>query len=65
MMTFFIKPTDPASRPRDPQTGQRLAEDGEEKTKNTYWLRRLLAGEVEAVKPPVARKTAAPGKRGK
>ena len=24
---------------------------------NTYWLRRQMAGEVEVVKPPVARKT--------
>ena len=65
MDTFFIKPTDPASRPRDPETGQRLAEAGEEKPMNTYWLRRQMAGEVEVGKPPVSRKTADPGKRGK
>ena len=60
MDTFFIKPTDPASRPRDPQTGERLKEAGEEKPMNTYWLRRQLAGEVEVGKPPVSRKTNSP-----
>lgn len=50
MNTFFIKPTDPASRPRDPETGARLAAEGEEKPMNTYWLRRQLAGEVDVLK---------------
>ena len=64
METFFIKPSDPASRARDPETGQRLAVDGEEKPINSYWLRRQQAGEVE-VAEPVSRKTASPAKRGK
>lgn len=64
MDTFFIKPTDPASRPRDPETGQRLKDAGEEKPMNSYWLRRREAGEVEVVEP-VSRKTAPPAKRGK
>ena len=59
MDTFFIKPTDPASRPRDPETGERLDAAGEAKPMNSYWLRRQLAGEVERVEP-VSRKTNSP-----
>lgn len=61
MNTFFIKPTDPAIRPRDPETGERLAEAGEAKPMNSYWLRRQMAGEVEVATPvsgsPVSRET--------
>ena len=52
MDTFVIKPVNPAIRPRDPDTGARLAAEGEEKPVNTYWLRRQLAEEVEIVAPP-------------
>ena len=52
MDTFFIKPVNPAICPRDPDTGERLAAEGEDKPVNTYWLRRQLHGEVEVVASP-------------
>ena len=69
MNTFFIKPTDPAIRPRDPETGERLAEAGEAKPMTSYWLRRQLAGEVEVAERVSGqgknRKSASATQRGK
>lgn len=43
--TIFIRPA-PGLKVRDPVTKQHLREDGEEKPRSTYWLRRLAKGEV-------------------
>lgn len=45
MTTLKIKPT-AGMIARDPQTLQVLAEQGEEKPRNSYWLKRLKDGDV-------------------
>ena len=48
MTTFYVRPVgDYLST--DPATGEPLPKDGAQVEKNNYWLRRLNAGEVEAV----------------
>ena len=44
-MTIKIKPA-PGLKVRDPATGRHLADKGEEKPKNAYWLRRLRDGDA-------------------
>ena len=44
-----IKPA-PGLKVRDPVTKQHLKEEGEQKPRTTFWLRRLAAGEVLEVK---------------
>ncbi len=50
-----IKPTNPEQCPRDPDTKRPLSTkgddgaEGEEKQETSFWIRRLLAGEVELV----------------
>lgn len=45
-----IKPA-PGRAVRDPVTMKLLAEDGEEKPRISYWVRRLKDGDVIAVEP--------------
>jgi len=47
--TFKIKPTDPSVTVRDPETRRPLANKGESKPRNPYWIRRLNDGDVEIV----------------
>lgn len=47
--SFRIKPA-AGKAVRDPRTMKLLADGGEEKPRNSYWLRRLAAGDVETVK---------------
>lgn len=44
--TFHIKPARPDLVVCDPVTRQALAAAGEEKPRDTYWLRRLREGDV-------------------
>ncbi|OCG27188.1 DUF2635 domain-containing protein [Gilliamella sp. HK2] len=48
MTEFFIKPSSGVTV-RDPETLEPLAESGELKPKNSYWLRRLNDGDIEVV----------------
>ncbi|RMG60283.1 MAG: DUF2635 domain-containing protein [Gammaproteobacteria bacterium] len=47
--TIRIKPA-PGLRVRDPQTRRLLAEKGEVKPRDGYWMRRLACGDVVEVK---------------
>ena len=49
MNTMRIKPSRKDVVVRDPETRRPLAAKGEEKPKNTYWLRRLRDGDVVEV----------------
>lgn len=49
MKTFFIKPQKGLTV-RDPETREPLKADGEEKPRNTYWLRRLRDKDVAKMK---------------
>jgi len=42
---LFIKPA-PGRKVRDPITTHPLADKGEKKPRNTYWLRRIAEGDV-------------------
>lgn len=42
---LFLKPQT-GLKVKDPVTGKSLADDGETKPANTYWLRRLAEGDV-------------------
>ncbi|WP_080984492.1 DUF2635 domain-containing protein [Eikenella corrodens] len=48
MTTFYVRPVGDYLI-TDPVTGEPLPKDGAQVEKNNYWLRRLNAGEVEAV----------------
>lgn len=48
MTTFYVRPVGDYLI-TDPTTGEPLPKDGAQVEKNNYWLRRLNAGEVEAV----------------
>lgn len=50
MIEFCIKPANGVTV-RDPETLDPLAESGELKPKNSYWLRRLNDGDIEVVEP--------------
>lgn len=55
MSNLFIKPV--AGRTvRDPETLEKLHEDGEVKPKNGFWLKRLKQGDVIETKPPKTEK---------
>jgi hypothetical protein len=41
-----VKPVDPAAVIRDPHTRQPLPAEGGDVPENSFWIRRLLAGEV-------------------
>lgn len=41
-----VKPVDPTRIIRDPHTRQALPAEGADVPENTFWTRRLLAGEV-------------------
>ncbi len=60
--TFFIKPS-PGAKVRDPVTKQFLAEEGENKQRDSYWLRRVAAGEVIVVQQPAAEAPKAAAKK--
>lgn len=47
----FLKPAKAGLIVRDPDTGKPLAEDGEVKTRSTYWIRRIKQGDVTAATP--------------
>jgi len=53
----FLKPGRPGLIVRDPRTLKPLAEDGEEKPKTNYWLRRIRCGDAIVA---AAMKTSAP-----
>lgn len=44
-LKFFVKPA-PGMRVKDPATLRVLALEGEEKPQTTYWLRRVVDGDV-------------------
>lgn len=44
-----VKPVDPNAVIRDPHTLRQLPPEGAEVPENTFWTRRLLAGEVVRV----------------
>lgn len=47
----YLKPAD-GRLVRDPVTGKHLASTGEDKPRNSYWLRRLKDGDVVEAKRP-------------
>lgn len=49
--TVFVKPAKHV-RVRDPVTATPLDEHGEDKPRNSYWLRRLADGDVREASPP-------------
>lgn len=59
MQTMFIKPA-PGRIVKDPETLQPLAEDGETKPQDVYWLRRINDGDVIETKPPKVKKEETP-----
>lgn len=56
MSNFFLKPTDPDVKVRDPVTKEHLPESGQEKPRNSYWLRRIKDGDVMEARPPAPQK---------
>lgn len=44
-----VKPVDPSAKIRDPHTKQPLPKEGGDVPDNSFWNRRLLAGEVVRV----------------
>ena len=58
-MTMMIKPA-AGKAIRDPHTLKVLAESGEQKPRNAFWLRRLAMGDVVEIK--TAKKTASRSK---
>lgn len=52
--TLFLKPTRVGDVVCDPISLQPLAADGEAKPASSYWLRRLMCGDVEASEDPMA-----------
>lgn len=48
MSNFSVKPA-PGKSVRDPRTMQLLAAKGEQKPRNTYWLRRVSCGDVVVI----------------
>ena len=50
MKTAFLKPTEGATV-RDPDTFEKLPEEGAEKPLSSYWLRRIECGDVALVEP--------------
>lgn len=56
MQTFILKPNHDLLV-RDPLTADHLAEEGESKPRTSYWMRRLLAGDVQEVHKPSRKKT--------
>ncbi len=57
-----VKPVDPNAVIRDPITKLALPAEGGEVPENTFWTRRLMAGEVTRIDQPAA---AAPTRDGK
>jgi hypothetical protein len=52
---FHLKPVE-GRLVRDPKTQAKLSADGERKPRNSYWIRRLRAGDVVKYEPePVAK----------
>ena len=51
MDTFFIRPACPGADIRDPQTGDRLAEAGESKPRDPYWIGLEIRGDVITGEP--------------
>lgn len=47
-----VKPADPAAVIRDPNTKVQLPAEGAEVPENTFWTRRLLAGDVVRIDEP-------------
>lgn len=47
-----VKPVDPNAVIRDPHTKRQLPAEGGEVPENSFWTRRLLAGEVVRVGAP-------------
>ena len=45
-MSFRVKPVDPTAVIRDPHTFRQLAAEGDAVPDNSFWRRRVLAGEV-------------------
>jgi len=52
MENMFIKPARPGLIVRDPATGKALDAAGENKPRDTYWIRRKNAGDVITATPP-------------
>ncbi len=50
MQTFTIKPKTSGLLVRDPESRKPLKPEGEEKPRNTYWLRRIKDQSVVEVK---------------
>ena len=48
-----VKPVDPNAVIRDPHTLRQLPPEGGEVPDNSFWTRRLLAGEVTRLEEPV------------
>ena len=57
MSTILLYPA-PGRQVRDPVTMRPLAAEGEEKPRDTYWLRRLIDGDVTEAQPPKKTKEA-------
>ncbi|MBA1445879.1 MAG: DUF2635 domain-containing protein [Chromatiales bacterium] len=49
--SHYLKPAD-GRLVRDPVTSKHLASNGEDKPRNSYWLRRLKDGDVVEAKRP-------------
>ena len=58
--TLTLKPTAIGLVVRDPVTRLRLAAEGEDKTLDTYWYRRLAAGDVVIVTNQLPAEAATP-----
>ncbi|EAO1206235.1 DUF2635 domain-containing protein [Salmonella enterica] len=56
MNDLFLKPA-PGKSVRDPRSMKLLADKGERKPRNSYWLRRLGAGDVVEVAQKTKGKT--------
>lgn len=61
---IHLKPA-PGKKVRDDQTGHRIPEAGAWVYRNTYWLRRLAAGDVVEVKEQAAGGSKKAGANGK
>lgn len=67
MDTFFIRPACPGADIRDPETGDRLTDEGQDKPRTPHWIGLQIRGDVvegpqttEAAPPAPAAEAADP-----
>jgi hypothetical protein len=55
MDTFFIRPACPGADIRDPENGDRLPDEGQDKPRTPYWIALEIRGDIVVGPPPKAK----------